>query len=129
MAVYLAPSSASKARELVEMDSTAIGIASGLTLAAIYASMLLYYKKAFDLPHTILVFLAGFSIPGGVGLIFAGFSGSSANLPSSWREHVVVAGIVALGLAAQYIVSRISGCKNRTNGAAVIDATKGVGRG
>ena len=111
------------------MDSTAIGIASGLALAAIYAGMLLYHKKAFDLPHTILVFLAGFSVPGGIGLIIAGFSGSPANLPSSWREHVVVAGIVAIGLAAQYIISRISGYRHLANTANVIEAKQNTGGG
>ena len=125
--VYLVHSLANKAKELAEMDSTAIGIASGLVFSIIYALMLLYYKKAFDLQHTILIFLAAFSVPGGVGLIHAGLSGASANLPSNWREHVVVAGIVVIGLAAQYVVTRILGCIRRADNTTVIPAKQDAG--
>ena len=111
------------------MDSTAIGIAVGLICTVIYASTLLYFKKTFDLQHTILIFLAGFSIPGGVGLIIAGYYGSANDLPSNWREHVVVAGIATIGLAAQYVVKRLSACIKTSSMSAVIDAKSDTGGG
>lgn len=105
------------------MDTTTIGIITGLVCTSIYAGAQLYFKKTFDLAHTILVFLAAFSLPGGVGLIVAGYYGSPSELPSSWREHVVVAGIVAIGLASQYVVGRIAGCAQKTNNTAVVEAS------
>jgi len=122
LAVSWGQSLARKARGAAEMDTTTIGIAAGLICTAVYVSLHLYFKKTFDLPHTVLVFLAAFSMPGGVGLIMAGYYGSASNLPSSWREHVVVAGIVALGLAGQYVVSRLYGCVQSARKPATIDA-------
>jgi hypothetical protein len=111
------------------MDSTAIGITTGLVFTGIYVGMLLYFKKSFDLPHTILIFVSSFSVPGGIGLILAGLSGSPENLPSNWREHVVVAGIVAIGLAAQYVVTRILGCRRSAERATVVDAKRADSEG
>ena len=111
------------------MDSTAIGIAAGLVCTVFYASMFLYFKKTFDLQHTILVFLAGFSVPGGIGLIVAGYYGSADDLPSNWREHVVVAGIATIGLAAQYVVSRFINCIKTANVSSVINAKSDAGGG
>ena len=113
---------AKKGKGLVDMDTTTIGIIAGLVCTSIYVGALLYYKKSFDLPHTILVFLAAFSVPGGIGLIIAGYYGSPEDLPSSWREHVVVAGIVAIGLASQYVVTRIIGCAKKASSTVIVDA-------
>jgi hypothetical protein len=87
------------------MDITAIGIALGLLISGGYAALRVWAKLPFELGHTVLVFLSAFSVPGGVSLIQAGILGKAAELPSSWREHVSVAGIVAIGLAIHYIAS------------------------
>jgi len=87
------------------MDTTTIGIALGVSLSVLYAAFRAISKQPFDLNHTVLVFLSAFSVPGGVAIIAAGFVGSADNLPTSWREHVTVAGIVAIGLAVRYVCS------------------------
>jgi MFS family permease len=85
------------------MDTTTVGITLGIALSGAYALLRAIARQSFELNHTVLVFLAAFSVPGGVGLIAAGFIGNAGSLPSSWREHVTVAGIVAIGLAVHYI--------------------------
>ncbi len=92
------------------MDTTTVGIALGIIMSALYAAIRAYAKQPFELNHTVLIFLATFSVPGGVALIAAGFVGNASSLPSSWREHVTVAGIVAIGLAVHYIVTAIRDC-------------------
>lgn len=92
------------------MDATTIGIALGTALSALYALTRAYAKQTFELNHTVLIFLAAFSVPGGIALIGAGFVGSASSLPSSWREHVTVAGIVAIGLAVHYIFTAFRDC-------------------
>jgi hypothetical protein len=92
------------------MDITAIGIAIGLAAAVAYASLRAWAKLPFELGHTVLVFLSSFSVPGGIALISAGIMGKPAELPSSWREHVSVAGIVAIGLAVHYVVNAFRTC-------------------
>lgn len=87
------------------MDITAIGIAIGLLVSVAYVIIRVWAKLPFELGHTVLVFLSAFSVPGGVSLIQAGILGKATDLPSSWREHVSVAGIVAIGLAIHYIAS------------------------
>lgn len=92
------------------MDSTAIGIGLGLLASVGYVLLRAYAKLPFDLGQTVLVFLSCFAVPGGIGLISAGFVGKAAELPSSWREHVSVAGIVAIGLAVHYVVNAFRSC-------------------
>lgn len=92
------------------MDSTAIGIGLGLLASIGYALLRAYARLPFDLGQTILVFLSCFALPGGIGLINAGFVGKATELPSSWREHVSVAGIVAIGLAVHYVVTAFRNC-------------------
>lgn len=92
------------------MDATTVGIALGITMSALYAAIRAYARQPFELNHTILIFLASFSVPGGVTLIAAGFIGNANNLPSTWREHVTVAGIVAIGLAVHYIFTAFRDC-------------------
>lgn len=92
------------------MDATTVGIALGVVLSASYAGIRAYVRQPFELNHTILIFLAAFSVPGGVSLIAAGFIGNANNLPSSWREHVTVAGIVAIGLAIHYVFTAFRDC-------------------
>ena len=87
------------------MDATAIGIAFGLFMSLAYAFLRVWAKLPFDLGQTVLVFLSAFSVPGGIALINAGFVGKATELPSSWREYVSVAGIVAIGLALHYVVT------------------------
>jgi drug/metabolite transporter (DMT)-like permease len=104
------------------MDTTTIGIGAGVVAAVAYACIGAIYKKTFELNHTVLIFLAAFSVPGGVGLIVAGFNGSPTELPSSWREHVVVAGIVAIGLALHYVFEAFRGCFQLTNRPSEVNA-------
>jgi MFS family permease len=92
------------------MDATTIGIALGITGSTLYALTRAYARRSFELNHTVLIFLAAFSVPGGVALIAAGFIGNAGSLPSSWREHVTVAGIVAIGLAVHYIFTAFRDC-------------------
>ena len=92
------------------MDTTTIGIALGIALAGGYAILRACAKQSFELNHTVLIFLAAFSVPGGIAIIAAGFIGDAKNLPSSWREHVTVAGIVAIGLAMHYVVATFRDC-------------------
>lgn len=92
------------------MDATTIGIALGTIISALYAAIRAYARQSFELNHTVLIFLATFSVPGGVALIAAGFIGDASSLPSSWREHVTVAGIVAIGLAVHYIFTVFRDC-------------------
>lgn len=92
------------------MDSTAIGIGLGLLCAVGYVLLRAYVKLPFDLGQTVLMFLSVFALPGGAGLITAGIVGNAAELPSSWREHVSVAGIVAIGLALHYVVTSFRNC-------------------
>jgi hypothetical protein len=61
-------------------------------------------QKSFDIQAALLIFLAGFTLPGGAQLITAAFTGKPDTLPSSWREYVAVAGIAAIGLSGQYII-------------------------
>jgi hypothetical protein len=91
------------------MDATAIGIGLGLLMSLAYALLRVWAKLTFELGQTVLVFLSAFSVPGGVALINAGFVGKAAELPSSWREYVSVAGIVAIGLALHYVVTAFRG--------------------
>ncbi len=84
-------------------DTIAIGIALGVIGVLLYVPIRGWRQKSFDLAFTVLVFLAGFSIPGGVVLIAAGWTGNPEDLPFSWRQHVVVAGIVTMGLALQFL--------------------------
>ncbi|WP_062626588.1 hypothetical protein [Ferriphaselus amnicola] len=93
------------------MDATTIGIALGIILSALYATVRAYSKQSFELNHTVLIFLATFSVPGGIALIAAGFIGDASSLPSSWREHVTVAGIVAIGLAVHYVFTAFRDCR------------------
>lgn len=86
------------------MDITAIGIFLGLTACVSYALLRALRQRTFEVSATILAFLAGFAVPGGMSLIAAGVQGEPAALPTSWREYVAVAGIVAIGLAVQFLV-------------------------
>jgi hypothetical protein len=92
------------------MDATTIGIALGIALAGGYALLRAWGKQSFELSHTVLIFLAAFTVPGGIALIAAGFVGDAKSLPSSWREHVTVAGIVAIGLAVHYVATTFRDC-------------------
>jgi hypothetical protein len=92
------------------MDATTVGIALGIILSASYAAIRAYARQPFELNHTVLIFLAAFSVPGGIALISAGFVGNANNLPSSWREHVTVAGIVAIGLVVHYVFTTFRDC-------------------
>jgi hypothetical protein len=64
----------------------------------------------------MLMFLAGFAVPGGGHLITAALSGNPSNLPNTWREYVAVAGIAAIGLSGHQIVQsfRYTWLKRRT---------------
>jgi hypothetical protein len=64
-------------------------------------------RRPFEVAATVLCFLSGFAIPGGIYLIIAGISGKQADLPSNWREHISVAGIVVIGLSVQYVFGRM----------------------
>lgn len=104
------------------MDATAIGILLGLGIAALYVAARLHRRRDFDLIQTVLVSLAGFTLPIGVGLIAAGIQGTPESLPSGWRPQVVVAGIVALGLAGQFTVSQLREATQKAKG--TVDAKR-----
>jgi drug/metabolite transporter (DMT)-like permease len=86
------------------LDTTTIGIVAGLVVAGSYSLTRALRQKSFDIGATMLMFLAGFAIPGGAHLISAALSGNPSTLPSNWREYVAVAGIAAIGLSLQQIV-------------------------
>lgn len=86
-------------------DSTAVGIGAGLLCAIVYALLRAWRQKSFDLPTTVTVFLAAFALPPAALLIRAAFLGTHTALPSNWREHLAIAGIVAIGLALPYLIS------------------------
>lgn len=100
---FLAQFLAKRAKDLAEMDTTSIGIGLGLVFCASHSILVAFRQRTFNLGNTALIFLAGFSIPGGIALISAAISGNSSDLPSSWREYVAVAGIAAIGLATHHI--------------------------
>ena len=89
------------------MDTIGIGIAGGLLATVFYTLTRAVRQKSFDIGTTMLVFLAGFSIPGGVKLIRAALSGNPNDLPSSWREYMAVAGIAAIGISTHFIVQSL----------------------
>jgi drug/metabolite transporter (DMT)-like permease len=86
------------------LDTTGVGIVAGLIATVAYTLTRALRQKSFDIQTTLLIFLAGFSIPGGAHLIRAAWSGNPNDLPSNWREYVTVAGIAAIGLSAHYLV-------------------------
>jgi hypothetical protein len=89
------------------MDTTAIGITAGLLVTALYVIIRAVRQKSFDIGMTILVFLAGFSIPEGTRLIRAALSGDPNTLLPSWREYVAVAGIAVIGLSAHFLIQSL----------------------
>ena len=86
------------------LDTTTIGIVAGLAVAGGYSLVRALRQKSFDIGATMLMFLAGFAIPGGAHLISAALSGNPDALPNNWREYVAVAGIAAIGLSLHQIV-------------------------
>jgi hypothetical protein len=103
------------------MDTTTIGIIAGLFCAGVDVGLHLYLKKGPDMQCVILVFLAAFSIPSGLGLIMAGCHGKVESLPSNWREYVAVSGIVAIWLSGKYILNRVRACLQKSNKTTSID--------
>jgi drug/metabolite transporter (DMT)-like permease len=90
----------------VLLDTTAVGIALGVVVVVLYTTAKVWRQKSFDLtdlPVILVVFLAVFSVPGGVVLIAAGVSGRPEDLPTSWRQYVALAGIVTMGFALRYL--------------------------
>jgi hypothetical protein len=88
------------------MDLTTFAIGLGLVVALCHSLLCAVRKRSFEILSAVMIFLAAFSVPGGVMLVRAALSGETGHLPPSWREHVAVAGIVALGLALNYLVKR-----------------------
>jgi hypothetical protein len=86
------------------IDTTAIGIVTGLVVTGAYSLIRALRQKSFDIGAMLLMFLAGFAIPGGAHLIIAALSGNPNILPNTWREYVTVAGIAAIGLSLHQIV-------------------------
>jgi ABC-type arginine transport system permease subunit len=87
------------------LDSTTVGIALGLLGATAYTVVRSWRHKSFDLAATVTVFLAAFALPTATVLIRAAFLGRQQALPSNWREHVAIAGIVAIGLGLHYLIT------------------------
>lgn len=103
------------------MDATRIGIVTGLALCILYALVRSWRQRSFDIGALLLMFLAGFSVPGGALLIDAALSGNANALPSTWREYVTVAGIAAIALSLQYIVQAFRNAWARRASAASAD--------
>lgn len=91
------------------MDSTSIGIASGVLVTFAYAVVRAIRQKSFDIGSTLLVFLATFCIPAGGQLIYAAWTGDTNSLSSAWREYVAVAGVAAMGLSLEFLVRSMRG--------------------
>jgi phosphatidylserine synthase len=89
------------------MDITALGIVAGILATAVYTLTRALRQKSFDIGATITAFLAGFSIPTGAQLIRVALSGDLRVLPSSWREYVAAAGIVAIGLSMHFLAQSL----------------------
>jgi drug/metabolite transporter (DMT)-like permease len=89
------------------MDVTGIGIVAGLVTAGAYSAMALLRRRRFELEITIVVFLSGVGVVVGGVLILVALSGDPAKLPSSWRDYVAVAGIVAIGISLRYVVQSL----------------------
>jgi hypothetical protein len=85
------------------MDAVAIGVVLGLLGTTAYAVIRALRQRSFDLGGMVLTFVGLFSLPGAVVLIRAGFTGNLADLPDLWREHIVVAGVVVIGLTMQFL--------------------------
>lgn len=88
----------------MSLDPTAVGIAIGGVLCAVYACASLWRKKDVNLGSLWAIVASGLSIPVGSSLIRAGLSGKSDHLPSSWREYVATAGILAIGVGFRYLL-------------------------
>jgi len=86
------------------MDATTFGIAIGLAVAAIYVVVRLLRQRTFDTTASAVAFLAGFSVPSGASLIAAAWTGRIDVLSDTWREYLAAAGVIAIGLATQYII-------------------------
>lgn len=94
---------------MTALDATAVGIILGIAGAVLYTVSRAVRARTFDLALTVLTFLTCFALPGGVLLIVAGITGDMTRLPSTWREHVVVAGIAVLGLSGQAVIRLFRG--------------------
>ena len=87
------------------MDLTAIGIILGLIGTLTYVVVRFVRDRSFNLVASILIFLAFFAIPGGCALIKAALIGDITALPSTWRKHIAIAGVVVLGLLLQFLIN------------------------
>lgn len=87
------------------MDITYCSIILGITLCTAYALVRGIRQRSFDLNMISVVFLSSFGLLTGGSLIQAGLSGKPENLPVYWRQYVAVGGIVAIGIAVQFLIT------------------------
>ncbi|MBI4833404.1 MAG: hypothetical protein HY811_01105 [Planctomycetes bacterium] len=89
------------------MDTTALGIMAGIGGVFVFVIIQLFRQRTWNIINTVLVFLAYFSIPAGVDLLMAAFWGDEKKLPELWRQYIVVASIVVIGVSIQFVIQTL----------------------
>ena len=74
---------------------------------AFFTIIELIRHRDFQVINSVLIFLAFYAAAVGYDLIAAALNGSIESLPSSWREHLGIAGVVSIGLSLQYLVTLV----------------------
>lgn len=90
------------------MDATALSVATGIVTTAAYSGIRFYRRRTFELTDTAVAFTAGLGIPTGITLISAAMAGDPTRLPTSWRECLSIAGVVFIGLSAEWLLKSFS---------------------
>lgn len=97
------------------LDQVSLGIVAGILACAIPGVIRVMRHGKFETGKSVLEFFAGFAIPAGVALISAGIVGKVESLPTHWREHIAVAGVVVFGLSLIHIINSCKGALARTS--------------
>lgn len=105
-------------------DATSIGICLGLVSAVSFVGFNACRRRSPELRTGVTLFLAGFALPGATMLIAAGISGDQMDLPTSWRQHVGVAGVVMLWLSGDILLKRLMEAWSRSAKTGSDDETK-----
>lgn len=87
------------------MDLTGLGILVGVCVALPHAVLRMKKTSDFDPMGAGTLFLGAAGIPLGFGCILAAWSGNPQDLPSLWREYIAAAGVIAVGLTINKVIS------------------------
>ena len=90
---------------MMPFDITGVGIAAGISFAAIYTVVELIRHRDLEVINSAVVFLTIFAMVAGGNLIVVAMEGDPQNLPSSWREYLGASGVVGIGLSLQHLVN------------------------